>query len=152
MREKCYGRLQPGRGRIMVSAQTTKEFSLGLLGPFRLQKAGGDRIEIPSKKGIALVAMLAMADEGERTSGFLQDKLWGQRQHAEGRGSLRRELSNLRKLLNQGPAQLLSFEHDRVQLRIELIDIDARNLARGEGPVRRGEFLEGLDIPGEDGF
>lgn len=138
----------------MVAARST-QFTLGLLGPFRLQKADGERIEIPSKKGIALIAMLAMAEEGERNRGWLQDKLWGQRQHAEGRGSLRRELSNLRKLLNQQPAPLLEFERDRVRLRIELIDIDARRFASDEAaPAQalRGEFLEGLDVPGEDGF
>jgi TolB-like protein len=138
----------------MVGASST-QFALGLLGPFRLQKAGGERIEIPSKKGIALIAMLAMSEEGERTRGWLQDKLWGQRQQAEGRGSLRRELSNLRKLLNQPPVQLLVFERDRVRLCVELIDIDARRLATDRAaltPAARGEFLEGLDIPGEDGF
>ena len=138
----------------MVAGSSTR-FTLGLLGPFRLQKSGGERIEIPSRKGIALVAMLAMSEEGERTRGWLQDKLWGQRQQSEGRGSLRRELSNLRKLLNQPPTPLLKFERDRVRLCIELIDIDARRLATDPAaPVSsgRGEFLEGLDIPGEDGF
>lgn len=135
----------------MVAARPTL-FSLGLLGPFRLQKAGGERIEIPSKKGIALIAMLAMAEKGERTRGWLQEKLWGQRQHAEGRGSLRRELSNLRKLLNAEPQPLLAFERDRVKLHIDLIDIDARGVATSTSLAVRSEFLEGLDIPGEDGF
>lgn len=135
----------------MVAARPT-QFSLGLLGPFRLQKASGERIEIPSKKGIALIAMLAMAEGGERTRGWLQEKLWGQRQHAEGRGSLRRELSNLRKLLNTEREPLLAFERDRVQLRIGLIDIDARGVATSTSLPLRSEFLEGLDIPGEEGF
>jgi len=135
----------------MVAARSS-QFTLGLLGPFRLQKAGGERIEIPSRKGIALIAMLAMADEGERTRGWLQDKLWGQRGQAEGRGSLRRELSNLRKLLNEEATPLLMFERDRVRLRIELIDVDARRLATDPTAPVRGEFLEGLDIPGEEGF
>jgi TolB-like protein/Flp pilus assembly protein TadD len=132
-------------------------FTLSLLGPFRLQRPDGERIEIPSKKGLALIAMLAMAEEGERTRSWLQDKLWGRRQHAEARGSLRRELSNLRKLLNQDQAAepLLLFERDRVRLRIDLIEIDARRPAgahAGDAPSIRGEFLEGLDIPGEEGF
>jgi TolB-like protein/Tfp pilus assembly protein PilF len=131
----------------MVAARSAP-FTLSLLGPFRLQNPGGERIEIPSRKGIALTAMLAMAEEGERTRGWLQDKLWGQRQHAEGRGSLRRELSNLRKILNRQAPPLLVFERDRVRLRIDLIDVDARAPA----PAARGEFLEGLDIPGEEGF
>lgn len=126
-----------------------KRYTLGLLGPFRLVKPGGERIEIPSKKGVAVIAMLAMAKDGERTRGWLQDKLWGKRQHVEARGSLRRELSNLRKLLNQGAEPLLICERDRVRLRIELIDIDARLPAHS---AQGGDFLEGIDIAGEDGF
>jgi TolB-like protein len=132
---------------VMMAA--TKRFTLGLLGPFRLLKSGGERIEIPSKKGVAVVAMLAMARDGERTRSWLQDKLWGKRQHAEARGSLRRELSNLRKLLNADGAPLLICEHDRVKLNLELIDVDARTAS---GHPLAGEFLEGLDIAGEDGF
>src|SRR4051794_23741009 len=103
-----------------------KQFTLGLLGPFRLLTPAGERIEVPSKKGVAVVAMLAMTKDGERTRGWLQDKLWSKRQHAEARGSLRRELSNLRKRLNQGAEPLLICEHDRVRLRLDLIDVDAR--------------------------
>jgi TolB-like protein len=128
---------------------TVDRFALRLLGPFRLQKPGGERIEIPSKKGLAVVAMLAMARDGERTRGWLQDKLWGKRQPTEARGSLRRELSNLRKLLNQDATPLLICERDRVQLRLEMIDVDAR---LGEDRPAGDEFLEGLDIAGEDGF
>lgn len=132
---------------VMMAA--AKRFSLGLLGPFRLLRPEGERIEIPSKKGVAVVAMLAMARDGERTRGWLQDKLWGKRQHAEGRGSLRRELSNLRKLLNDGAEPLLICERDRVRLRLDLIDIDARLEPQ---QFRAGEFLEGMDVAGEDGF
>jgi TolB-like protein len=124
-----------------------KRFSLGLLGPFRLLNPEGERIEIPSKKGVAVVAMLAMAKNGERTRGWLQDKLWGKRQHPEARGSLRRELSNLRKQLNRQAVPLLTFERDRVKLRLEAIEVDARH-AHGI----TDEFLEGLDIVGEEGF
>ena len=125
-----------------------KRLSLGLLGPFRLLRPEGERIEIPSKKGVAGGAMLAMARDGERTRGWLQDKLWGKRQHAEGRGSLRRELSNLRKLLNRN-AELLICTRDRVRLHLDLIEVDAR--LEPEQSLA-GEFLEGLDIAGEDGF
>lgn len=126
-----------------------QRFTLGLLGAFRLLSPSGERIEIPSKRGVAVIAMLAMARDGERTRGWLQDKLWGQRQHAEARGSLRRELSNLRTHLNRGSAPLLVCERDRVKLRLELIEVDVR-VTRD---IRQaGDFLEGLDIAGEDGF
>ncbi len=126
-----------------------KRFTLELFGPFRLLKPSGERIEVPSKKGIAVIAMLAMARDGERTRGWLHDKLWGKRQSTEARGSLRRELSNLRKLLNQEEKPLLICERGRVGLRLELIDIDARQAPRSSSD---DEFLEGLDIAGEDGF
>ncbi|MFB9268383.1 tetratricopeptide repeat protein [Bradyrhizobium erythrophlei] len=127
---------------------TAQRFTLGLFGPFRLLKPGGERVEIPSKKGVAVVAMLAMARDGERTRSWLQDRLWGKRQQTEARGSLRRELSNLRKLLNHD-TQLLVTGRDRVTLNLELIDVDARRALAHPLP---GEFLEGLDIAGEDGF
>ncbi len=137
------------RANSVMMMATVDRFALRLLGPFRLLKPGGERIEIPSKKGLAVVAMLAMARDGERTRGWLQDKLWGKRQPTEARGSLRRELSNLRKLLNQDATPLLICERDRVRLRLEMIDVDAR---LGEDRPAGDEFLEGLDIAGEDGF
>ncbi|WP_038950455.1 tetratricopeptide repeat protein [Bradyrhizobium genomosp. III] len=133
----------------MVGSAGQQRFTLGLLGPFRLLSPGGERIEIPSKRGVAVIAMLALARDGERTRGWLQDKLWGRRQHAEARGSLRRELSNLRTHLNQGSAPLLVCERDRVKLRLELIEVDVR-VTRDN--CQAGDFLEGLDIAGEDGF
>lgn len=133
----------------MVGNGAGQRFTLGLLGPFRFLSPSGERIEIPSKRGIAVIAMLAMSKDGERTRGWLQDKLWGKRQHAEARGSLRRELSNLRMYLNRGSAPLLICERDRVKLRLELIEIDAR-VARDTRQA--GDLLEGLDIAGEDGF
>jgi TolB-like protein len=130
----------------MIAA--AKRFTLGLCGPFRLLKPTGERIEIPSRKGVAVVAMLAMARDGERTRGWLQDKLWGTRQQPEARGSLRRELSNLRRLLNRD-TELLVCRRDRVRLSLELIDIDAR---LAPDTSLSSEFLEGLDVAGEDGF
>jgi hypothetical protein len=132
----------------MVS--TVVRYRLSLLGPFRLLNPASERIEIPSKKGIAVIAMLAMAKKGEQTRGWLQDKLWGKRRRAEAGGSLRRELSTLRRHLNGRSEPLLICERDRVRLDLNLIEVDTRNLAPDQTAV--DEFLEGLDIPGEDGF
>lgn len=123
---------------------------MSLMGPFGLTTPDGRRIEISSKKGTAVVAMLAVSRDGERTRGWLQDRLWGTRRHAEAAGSLRRELSNLRKLLNVGGVELLVSDRDRVRLRLDLIAVDV--LEAGADPQLAGEFLEGLDIPGEAGF
>jgi TolB-like protein/tetratricopeptide (TPR) repeat protein len=137
--------------------RTGARYTLNLLGAFRLLKPEGERVEISSKKGVALVALLAMANEGEHTRGWLQDKLWGSREQAQARASVRRELSNLRKLLNRDASPLLICEHDRVRLDLRQVHIDARapqsagSDSNGAGPAR-GEFLEGLDLAGEDEF
>src|SRR6266853_6293616 len=85
-------------GRASCAMMEVKRFTLELFGPFRLLKPSGERIEVPSKKGIAVIAMLAMARDGERTRGWLHDKLWGKRQSTEARGSLRRERSEERRV------------------------------------------------------
>ncbi|MBR1218929.1 hypothetical protein JQ557_13075 [Bradyrhizobium sp. U87765 SZCCT0131] len=125
------------------------QYQLSLLGPFRLSAPGGERVHVSSKKGMALVAMLATARDGERTRAWLQDRLWGSRQTHEAQGSLRRELLNLRKLLNQADDVVLICERDVIRLDVERIDIDIRSPRRDSAD---GDFLEGLDISGEAGF
>ncbi len=133
-------------------------FALNLLGSFRLSRPDGERIEITSMKGMALIAMLAMANDGERTRTWLQDRLWGSRQRPQAQSSLRRELSILRKCLNQLPEPVLICEHHWIKLDLRYFDVDARASNAGDAPsIRRGretggEFLEGFDIAGEDGF
>jgi TolB-like protein/Flp pilus assembly protein TadD len=127
-----------------------EQFTLSLLGPFRLIAPGGERIEVASRKGRALIAMLAMANEGERARRWLQDRLWGARQQAQAASSLRRELSDLRGLLNRGAGPLLTAGNDRARLDLSRLKVDARTA--GPDEVASHEFLEGLDIPGEDGF
>lgn len=122
-------------------------YRLRLVGPFRLAGPDGVRIEISSRKGRALIAMLAMAPDGERTRGWLQDRLWGSRPPVQAQASLRRELANLRLVLNgEGAVPLLGADYQRAWIDLDRLEVDALN---GGGP---GEFLEGIDLPGEDGF
>jgi TolB-like protein len=130
-----------------VSGPSAK-FRLELLGPFRLFGPDGRRIELASKRGQALIAMLAVANGGERTRSWLQDRLWGSRQHLQAQASLRRELSNLRQAVNCFQVVLLHSDHSRVRLDIEQINIDARG--KPDPGELFGEFLEGLDIVGEE--
>lgn len=125
-------------------------FSLSLLGSFRLVGPDGERIDIVSRKGMAMVAMLATADGGERTRGWLQEKLWGQRDRPQAQGSLRRELSHLREHLNAGPTPALICERQRVQLDLQQFDIDVLRPRQEAGAA--GDFLEGFDLAGEEGF
>lgn len=122
-------------------------YRLRLVGPFRLSGPDGVRIEISSRKGRALIAMLAMAPDGERSRGWLQDRLWGSRPAVQAQASLRRELANLRLAVNGTAAlPLLHADYQRAWIDLARLEVDALN---GGG---RGEFLEGMDLPGEDGF
>jgi TolB-like protein len=133
----------------------TAKFKLRLLGPFKLEDPEGQRIAITSRKGTALIAMLAVAKDGERARGWLQSQLWGSRKPREASGSLRRELSELRKRLNSARWSPLICERDRVRLDRGLVSVDILepdNEARARNFGRPGEFLEGVDIAGEEGF
>lgn len=131
----------------------TSKFKLRLFGPFSLVDPDGRRIAIPSRKGAALIAMLAVSKDGERARGWLQAQLWGSREPKEANGSLRRELSDLRRRINQPSWTPLICERDRVRLDLGIVSIDVfepdeEALDAGQP----GEFLEGFDIPGEDAF
>lgn len=123
-------------------------FTLQLRGPFRLHDAHGRRIDISSRKGQALIAMLANANGGERTRSWLQSQLWGSRGQDQAQSSLRSELSSLRGLLKHDGPPLLNADHARIWIDLSCIEVDVR----GPNVAGAAEFLEGLDIPGEDGF
>lgn len=132
-------------------------FSLSLMGTFRLATPDGLRVEIASTKGMALIAMLVVAKDGERSRAWLQDRLWGSRQRAQAQSSLRRELSNLRKHLNSGNTPVLVCQHNRVKLdlarlRVDILTFGDKDAFPSPGSVVSGEFLEGFDIAGENGF
>ena len=132
-------------------------YSVRLMGAFRLQGSDGRRVEVASKKAIGLIALLATGRDGERTRQFLQDKLWGSRESAQAQTSLRRELSNLRRLFADAAEPLLLAEGTRVGLNLKAIAFDipipgAANENDRPEPRGAAEFLEGLDLPGEEGF
>lgn len=131
-----------------VKASSDSTFRLRLIGPFRLEGPDGTRIEISSKRGQALIAMLAIAGSGERSRGWLQDRLWGSRAPEQAAASLRREISNLRQLVNQDGYELISSAHGRVWIDLEKVEVDCRLLDQ----IPAGELLEGIDISGEEMF
>ncbi len=135
----------------MTQVDVVQRFTLNLFGAFRLLAPDGQRVDISSKKGVALIATLAMANDGERTRSWLHEKLWGTREPTHGRNSLRRELANLRRSLNICATPLLICEHDRVRLDLQRVKVDAREPGAANN-LFEGEFLEGLDVAGEDGF
>jgi len=127
-----------------------RRYALNVIGSFRLLGPDGRRIDIASRKSMAMVAMLALADGGERTRGWLQEKLWGQRDRAQAQGSLRRELTYLREQLNMADRPALICERQSVRLDLSQFDVDA--LSPKQPGIVIGEFLEGFDLAGEEGF
>ena len=65
-------------------------YRLRLLGAFQLIAPNGQRLDVTSKKAIALLGLLASAQTGERWRGWIQDKLWGSRELRQAQASLRR--------------------------------------------------------------
>ena len=61
---------------ITLGETTSDKFQLRLLGSFALRDPKGELVDIPSKKARALLALLAIAENGERTRSWLQDHLW----------------------------------------------------------------------------
>jgi hypothetical protein len=129
---------------------TAAKFRLELIGSFRLAAPDGSRVVVSAVRARILLAMLATAQTGERSRGWLQDHLWGSRDRAQAQASLRRELCNLRPLLNSDGPELLSADNETVVLNLALIDVDVRQEQRLAGA--RGEFLEGFDLAFEEGF
>jgi len=98
-----------------------------------------------------MLAMLALSGGGERTRSWLQDRLWGSRMADQGKASLRRELSNLRAVVNIDGGTLLHADHQRVWIDLAVADIDARTKQSGD-VTEAADLLEGFDIAGEEGF
>lgn len=125
-----------------------QQYRLFLTGAFRLETPLGTRILISSKRGQALLAMLATASGGERTRSWLQTRLWGSRDYEHGRASLRREISTLRQTLAAAQCNILQADNSRAWIDLAAVTIDVRN----DETFGFGEFLEGLDIAGEEAF
>ncbi len=129
-------------------ATSSPILQIDLLGPFRLRE-GNREISVNSRKGQALLAMLAMSSFGERTRPWLIDHLWGSRWIEQGRASLRQQLSMVRRT-DEALSSVLFTRGDRVGMNLNNCIVDARSPSLAKHS--KYQFLEGLDIPGEDRF
>ena len=131
-------------------------YRLQLIGPFGLFSPAGCRIEISSRKSVALLALLATSPGGVRTRRWLRQMLWSESTEAQGQASLRRELSTLAQILERhGAGSLLVREMQRVSLAVEQLSVDVffhgiENVPYGTRSG--GDFLEGLDLPNCEEF
>jgi len=128
-------------------AYNSEGLTLKLFGTFQLKCPNGSTVEIASKKGRALIALLVTSHNGERTRSWLQNILWCR---GSSQDSLRKELSILRAQLLQHGFDLFPKNVPRDVIRID------RNLINNDLDAAHdnldGEFLEGLDLPYENNF
>jgi tetratricopeptide (TPR) repeat protein len=119
------------------------DITLHLLGPCRLERGDGADVTPRGKRSKALLALLALSPKATRSRVWLQDKLWSDRDPSHAAGSLRQEVSALRKALRAAEADILIVERDVVALRRDAmrLDIDAPGIELADE-----ELLEGLDI------
>lgn len=126
-----------------------------LLGPPRFQALAGDPVAIRSRKGIGLLACLALVDGRPVGRDHLCALLWSDRQTAQARGSLRQLLVDLRQDLGQASHVLdtatdgaISFREAAVVSDVaefqRLRQADDRQSLEQAFALRRGQFIEGL--------
>src|SRR3546814_8183083 len=80
------------QGFGVIVGHLSLRYRMTLLGAFRLSAPDGQRLEITSKKAIALLALLSTAETGERWRSWLQERLWGSLEREQAQAGLRREL------------------------------------------------------------
>ena len=125
-------------------------FELELLGSFRLTAPDGTRIRVPAERSRVLLAMLATSPRGGRSRRWLQAHLWGSRDWHDPQASMRRELSNLRRIVNTDEHMLLIVDREAIALNLDKVVVDVRD--PDLVAATREDFLEGIDFAGEERF
>ncbi|WP_315759591.1 MULTISPECIES: hypothetical protein [unclassified Bradyrhizobium] len=121
----------------------TKRIEINLFGACVVRSTRPGGFEIAGAKHKALFALLATAPFGRRTRSFLQDTLWGTACYDTGRQSLRRALSDIKQIMGDGFAEVLSSTNSDLTLDLTQVSFIGRPGA--------GELLEGINIR-EEGF
>jgi len=120
-----------------------KRIEISLFGACVVRSMQPGGFEITGAKHKALFALLATAPFGRRTRPFLQDTLWGTACYDTGRQSLRRALSDIKQIMGESFAEVLTSTNSDITLDLTRVSFIGRPGA--------GELLEGINIR-EDGF
>ena len=132
--------------------------SVRVLGPARVTVDGAAAPpELLWRKHLALLVYLARSPRKSRTREHLVGLLWSDRDEKQARHSLSEALRVLRQALGDAAVQA---DVDQVRLAADGVTLDCDRFAalaeRGEwdaaAALVEGEFLEGLALPGENGF
>src|SRR5215471_17439885 len=132
-----------------------RRLSLKLLGPFQIEEPSG--LSLATRKIEALVAFLALPAGRLRHRSELAELLWGSRDDAHARHSLRQALSSLRKSLAHAEIDALVTEGDSVGFDPAVVSTDVVRLngvLEDSSPhalpllseLWRGDLLTGMDI------
>ena len=120
-----------------------RKLELHLFGGFYCRWSDGEPVDLRGMKHRALIAILATAANGTHTRNWIQETLWMLSGEELGRASLRRALSDIRKLFGADFDLLFSTSNADVTLHLDHIDLT--------GDPSDGPFLDGISIP-EPGF
>jgi DNA-binding SARP family transcriptional activator len=111
---------------------------LKLLGGFRARLSSGELLAIPSRKGQLLLAFLALRPGEALAREKLIGLLWSDRADSQARGSLRQELTTLRKVLSMVEPQPIVIGNESLQLEAGTVDVDVlefQKLIRSDNPA-----------------
>ena len=104
--------------------------TIRLLGGFEARVGDAPPATFPTKKARALLAYLALHPGMAHSRDEIADLLWGDRGDEQARGSLRRTLSDLRKVLPLSETGWLVSDGDAVMLDAEGIRVDVADFER----------------------
>jgi TolB-like protein len=121
----------------------TRTIEINLFGACVVRSTQARGFEITGAKHKALFALLATAPFGRRTRPFLQDTLWGTACYDTGRQSLRRALSDIKQIMGDHFAEVLSSTNSDLTLDLSKVSFIGR--------PGSGELLEGINLR-EEGF
>jgi len=139
-----------------MSART--EIRIEMLGGFTLLRCGSP-VVLPTRKAMALLAILASRPGVAFSRERLAELLWARSAPAQARGSLRQAITQVRKSLRGEGSEPIEADTECVRLVPGLVAIDVSEmecaLAEGspEGVQRAaalyvGDLLEGFSLPG----
>jgi TolB-like protein/tetratricopeptide (TPR) repeat protein len=121
----------------------TKRIEINLFGACVVRSTQSGGFEITGAKHKALFALLVTAPFGRRTRPFLQDTLWGTACYDTGRQSLRRALSDIKQIMGESFAEVLTSNNSDLTLDLARVSFIGR--------PGSGELLEGINVR-EEGF
>lgn len=141
---------------VSLEAKMTGEKALriDLLGGLAASRADGTGISLPARKAALLLAVLATAPGRPQSRAALCGLLWGDRDEAQARGSLRQALSVLRKCIDAIDPDPLTSDRKSIALNTASVEVDVvafEELAKSGDPdsleaasqLYQGQFLDG---------